>query len=282
MYHHIKWGKAFANAEAFLYNKNSEIKEMRKMKVVFIHHSCFLVEVDEKVLIFDWFAGDRVNGYQFNGVLPEYELDTPIYVFASHKHRDHFDMDVLRMAEKYRNIHFILSKDCKMSPNFMQKHGIDLEVREKITYVTERAKYKVEGGVSVETLRSTDVGVAFYVQTNGVSIFHAGDLNDWSFEDADDMTNQKMRKAFQEEVRRLVSKKIDVAFVPMDPRLGENQWKAVDFVLEHTNAEHIFPMHMWQDYSGIDTYIQQQENSKLAERVVPISHENQEFNIREV
>ena len=65
------------------------------MQVIFIHHSCFLVEVDEKVLIFDWFAGDRVNGYTFGGQIPEYEPDTPIYVFASHKHRDHFDMDVL-------------------------------------------------------------------------------------------------------------------------------------------------------------------------------------------
>lgn len=32
------------------------------MQVIFIHHSCFLVEVDEKVLIFDWFDGDRVEG----------------------------------------------------------------------------------------------------------------------------------------------------------------------------------------------------------------------------
>ena len=32
------------------------------MQVIFIHHSCFLVEVDEKVLIFDWFAGDRIKG----------------------------------------------------------------------------------------------------------------------------------------------------------------------------------------------------------------------------
>ena len=28
------------------------------MQVIFIHHSCFLVEVDEKVLIFDWFDGE--------------------------------------------------------------------------------------------------------------------------------------------------------------------------------------------------------------------------------
>ena len=45
------------------------------MQVIFIHHSCFLVEVDEKVLIFDWFAGDRVNGYTFRGQIPEYEPD---------------------------------------------------------------------------------------------------------------------------------------------------------------------------------------------------------------
>ena len=69
------------------------------MQVIFIHHSCFLVEVDEKVLIFDWFAGDRVNGYTFRGQIPEYEPDTPIYVFASHKHRDHFDMDVLPLND---------------------------------------------------------------------------------------------------------------------------------------------------------------------------------------
>jgi len=40
------------------------------------------VEVDEKVLIFDWFAGDRIKGYTFCGVIPEYEPDTPVYVFA--------------------------------------------------------------------------------------------------------------------------------------------------------------------------------------------------------
>lgn len=251
------------------------------MKVIFIHHSCFLVEADEKVLIFDWFAGDRVNGYQFKGVLPEYEPDTSVYVFASHKHADHFDMDVLRLAEKYKNIHFIFSKDCKMSPNFLKKNGIDPSIKEKITYVTIRAKYHIEGGVYVETLRSTDAGVAFYIQTNGISFFHAGDLNDWSFEGADDLTGWKMRREFQAEIKRLAHKDINIAFVPMDPRLGKNQWNAVDFVLEQTNVECVFPMHMWRDYSGIETYIRCQKNPKLAEKVVTLSYENQEFDIYE-
>ena len=51
------------------------------MQVIFIHHSCFLVEVDNKVLIFDYFDGNRVNGYTFHGKIPTYEPDTPdLYV----------------------------------------------------------------------------------------------------------------------------------------------------------------------------------------------------------
>lgn len=252
------------------------------MKVIFVHHSCFVAEVDEKVMIFDWFDGNRVNGFTFQGVLPEYMPDTPIYVFASHKHADHFDMDVLRLAEKYENIHFILSKDCKMSPNFLKKHGIDLSVKEKITYVTSRAKYEIPGSVSVETLRSTDAGVAFYVQSNGIGLFHAGDLNDWSFEGTDDLTKWKMRREFRAEIKQLANKNINVAFVPVDPRLGENQYNALDYVLNHTDVECVFPMHMWQDYSGIEKYLARQENQLLAAKVVSITGENQEFDFWEV
>ena len=168
-----------------------------------------------------------------------------------------------------------------MSPNFLKKHGFDPLIKEKITYTAVRAKYEIEGGVQVETLRSTDAGVAFYVQTNGISVFHAGDLNDWSFEGADDLTSWKMRREFQSEIKRLANKDINIAFVPMDPRLGKNQWNAMDFFLEHTEAECVFPMHMWQDYSGIETYIRHQKNTKLAEKVVVISQENEEFDIKE-
>ena len=31
------------------------------MQIIFIHHSCFLVELDDKVLIFDYFDGDKVE-----------------------------------------------------------------------------------------------------------------------------------------------------------------------------------------------------------------------------
>lgn len=37
------------------------------MKVIFVHHSCFVVEMEDVVLIFDYFEGNRVTGY----TLPE-------------------------------------------------------------------------------------------------------------------------------------------------------------------------------------------------------------------
>lgn len=176
------------------------------MQVIFIHHSCFLVEVDEKVLIFDWFAGDRVNGYTFRGQIPEYEPDTPVYVFASHKHRDHFDMDVLHWAERYSNIHYIFSKDCRMSPHFLEKHGFDLSVRELITYVSPCEKYQVDD-LEIETLRSTDAGVAFYVKTNGASFYHAGDLNNWKWDGAGELVNGIMDVNYKNQIKKLAKER---------------------------------------------------------------------------
>lgn len=250
------------------------------MQVIFVHHSCFVVEIDGKVLIFDWFSGDGISGQNFGGVLPEYGEDTPVYVFASHRHRDHFDMDVLHLAGRYENIHFIFSKDCRMSPHFMEKHGFSAGLRSKIVYVKPCEKYQVDG-MEIETLRSTDEGVAFYVTVGGVGIFHAGDLNNWTWEGAGDLVNGMMESNFKAQIRRLLHNKIHVAFFPLDPRLGEHRFLGIEYFMEHTDADYIFPMHMWQNYDGIRELKKRISNGAMAERIMEISHENQVFLIQE-
>ena len=237
------------------------------MQVIFIHHSCFLVEVDDKVLIFDYFDGDKVNGYTFTGKIPEYQPDTKIYMFASHCHKDHYDMDILRWAEKYENIKYIFSKDIRIAPNFLAKHGIDPKVRERVIFVAPEKKYKVDD-LNIKTLRSTDAGVAFYVETNGATFFHAGDLANWKWVGAGDLTNgvQERNYKFQ---------------IPMDPRMGEYQCDGFDYFLKETDADLIFPMHMWQNYEGIALYKRKITNSGMADRVMDISRENQVFLIGE-
>lgn len=249
------------------------------MNIIFIHHSCFLVEVDEKVILFDWFAGDRVEGYHFTGEIPQYEPDTPIYIFASHKHRDHFDMDVLRWAKHYTNIHYIFSGDCKMSNHFLVKHGIDPEIKNKILYARINETYQTDD-LKIETFLSSDAGVAYYVQTNGVNLYHAGDMYNWKWEGAGDLINGRMEATYKAHVKKLSQKKIHLAFVPLDPRLDRYQMTGMEYFISHTNADYIFPMHMWQDYSGI-AELRESLSPKDAARIVEITHENQVFPIQE-
>ena len=94
------------------------------MQIIFVHHSCFLVEVDDKVLIFDYFDGDKVDGWHFAGRLPHYKPDTKIYMFASHSHKDHFDLDILRWTEEYPEIKYIFSNQIRISPNFLKEEHL--------------------------------------------------------------------------------------------------------------------------------------------------------------
>ena len=111
-------------------------------------------------------------------------------------------MDILRWSEKYTNVHYILSKDIRISPHFLQKHGIDPGVRKKVTFVSANNHYEVDD-LKIQTLLSTDAGVAFYVNVRGVSIFHAGDLNDWKMEHVGELINGKQERTFRHEIRSL-------------------------------------------------------------------------------
>lgn len=249
------------------------------MIVRFIHHSCFTVEFDDKVLIFDYFAGDRVNGFTFEGKLPEYPVDMPIYFFASHSHRDHFDMDILRFANRYEKVHFILSKDTKMSRNFLKKHGFDLDVvLPRITYVSPIEDYEIDD-LKIHTLRSTDAGVAFVVSTNNKVIYHAGDLNWWKYDGVGELINGKAEREYKHQIRYLEEKIVNVAFVVLDPRLGKDAFLGLQYFMKNVISDHIFPMHMWQDYSFIETYRSMSDNKAFTDRIADIQHENQVFEI---
>lgn len=246
------------------------------MQIRFVHHSCFIVELEKCVLIFDYFNGDRINGYQFHGTVPKYDPDTKLYLFASHSHQDHFDMDVLSWAKRYPEIHYIFSKDIRLSPNFLKKHGFDPAIREKILFVAPNSSHKLDD-MQIKTLRSTDCGVAFLVQAEGKTFFHAGDLNAWIWDGAGDLINGQMKSSYRSQIRKLTDTNIDAAFIPMDPRLSRYQFEGIDFFLQNVDCDHVFPMHMWQDYSGIERYKKRIGNGKMADRIVEIDHEDQTF-----
>lgn len=248
------------------------------MKVYFVHHSCFVVELEKSYLIFDYFRNEQVNGFTFTGVLPDFDREKTLYFFASHKHQDHFDLMILMLAEQYPHIHYILSKDIRLGANYLKRNEIPLSIKEKITFVSPNETYRVDDLV-IRTLRSTDVGVAFYVEAEAANIYHAGDLHNWYFEGAGELINGRMERAYKAALRHLAGKHINVAFVVLDPRLGAFKNQGMDYFVQQVNADYIFPMHMWQQYELIPEYKKHCFHAGYTDRIQDVTGENQIFEI---
>lgn len=203
------------------------------MKVTFIKHSGFLVELEKTILLFDWWRGD----------LPLIDPEKDLYVFVSHGHEDHYDEQIWALRETYP-VQYILYED--VAPE-----------QDNVLRVVPHQTYELPGdaGIHIETLLSTDQGVAFLVETEGKTIYHAGDLNIWYWDDEPEEDNQWQIQTYKEEMARLQGKQIDVAFVPMDPRLGDHAVRAAVTFLEKNDCKALFPMHYWGRTKKIAEYL---------------------------
>lgn len=229
------------------------------MKVTFILHSSYFVELDSCCLLFDYYEGD----------IPA--TDKPLYVFASHSHGDHFSPSVFELATPGREVHYLLSDD-------IFKSRVPEELVDQTVFVSPRSLYQV-GNLRVATLESTDMGVAFLVECEGRMIYHAGDLNCWVWDGAPRMQNDMMKARYQQELQLLSGKKIDVAFVPLDPRQEENFDLGMKYFFEATGAVHVFPMHMWEDYSVVPLFKSTPTYREYASHVMDVSQPGQTFTI---
>ena len=231
------------------------------MKVTYIYHSGFAVELEEHIFLFDYFKGS----------LPRFDGEKQLVVCASHFHQDHFSPEVLNLREQYDNILYIFSKDIKrLIPK--EQQGADM------VFVKKRDLFEGEG-FRVQTLRSTDEGVAFLIESEGKTIYHAGDLNWWHWEEESDKYNAVMKRAYQQELLALEGREIDAAFVVLDPRQEEQFFWGFDWFMRHMETRHAFPMHMWDDYGVCDRLAVKEEAGPYKDKVHRIEREGQSFQI---
>ncbi len=246
------------------------------MKITYIHHSTFCVELEGKVFVFDYYNGKGLPGCEYHGKIPEYPKDTPIYVFASHSHRDHFHAEVLEWSRRYRQIHYIFAKEVrrKLGNSVLKRMGFDETIKGKIIYVKAGEKYGFED-VAVETLISTDSGVAFLVTVGGKVIYHAGDLNWWQWEGETEEFNRHQEKVYKEQIDILADRKPDVSFVVVDPRQERDKFLGIDYFLQQVETGYVIPMHLWKQYHLIEEYRSRAEHEKDQARILLFEQENQ-------
>ena len=218
------------------------------MKITYLDHSGFAVEYKKYVLIFDWYKGK----------LPEFDSEKEIYVFSSHSHYDHFDRKIFELENIYPNVRYVLSADITEKP-----------VPSKVWFVIADKEYRI-GNLKVQTLHSTDAGVAFLVYVDDRIIYHAGDLNWWHWEEESEYYNEQMRMDYQKEIHKLKNIRIDVAFVPLDPRQEEQYYWGLDYFMKHTDTELVFPMHMWGHYEVYEKLMNNPQAESYKEHVMHV------------
>lgn len=240
------------------------------MRVTYIYHSCFVVELDEVIFIFDYFIGE----------LPEFSKDKRIVVFVSHKHQDHFNYAIFQLALNYHHITYVLSKDTKMSENYKKRIGIPKEAEETIIYINKNETLQLDGNsIVIHTLESTDQGVAYVLDAYGNSLYHAGDLNWWTWIGETEEEYENMKQQFYIQMERIKNKHFDIAFVPLDPRQEDRFYWGMDAFMRYTDTNYVFPMHFWEEYSII-TKLQDMDLAKeYSDKIVKLTKPGQVFEI---
>jgi len=197
---------------------------VRVLKIICTGHSGFLIRLDEYNLIFDYFTDEK------NIIKPEIFEGKKTCVFVSHNHGDHYNKKIFDW-ENLGEIVYILEKDCKADNDIIKiAEGEEISV--------------LDGTVNIKTYGSTDEGVSFLVKVGSATIFHAGDLNDWYWED--ELSPEELaewEENYLRIIRKLAGVHIDIAFMPEDPRLGVHARRGIEYFEKIVMPKRIIPMH---------------------------------------
>jgi len=234
------------------------------MTVTFLGHSGFLAELPTVTLLFDWWKGE----------LPALRPGVPLYVFASHRHEDHFDPKIFALDGGPRDVRFVLGHDIKLSIRNLERWGVSPGTAEKC-HILRGGQTCTLPQATVEALSSTDEGEAFLVKADGLTLFHAGDLNWWHWEGEDKAWNNNMAANFKKYTEPLRGRRIDLAMLPLDPRLGEAGFWGPAYFLETAEIQRFLPMHQWGDFGFTRKFLE--KYPAFTGRTVPVERAGQVF-----
>lgn len=234
------------------------------MKVTRIYHSSVFIETEKVSILIDYYRGE----------LPKIDKKKPLFIFASHGHGDHFSRTIFRLSEGAMETHYILSGDIPHCPE-MEGHDCHfMEAGEELRFPLG------EGELTVRSLKSNDLGIAFLLELPDFRIYHAGDLNNWWWDG--DSEDKELAKDYHRELQKIKGESFDLAFVPLDPRLKGYERGVLDF-LDYVNTRYLVPIHFSDDAGVISRFKESPYFEKVAKRCQFVEdRELREFSIEKV
>lgn len=205
------------------------------MRLTYIYHSGFAIETHNFTMIIDY-SQDSLG--EKKGIVYDRLLMRPyrLYVLSTHGHSDHFNPEILSWRKRRSDIRYIMSKDIE---------GLINENIPNLTYLDKDQVFK-DDLVEVDAFGSTDLGVSFRIKTEKKVIFHAGDLNNWHWnEESTPEEINDAQTAYHKELNHLAASTpmLDVAMFPVDPRLGKDYMLGAEEFLQKIPTKLFVPMH---------------------------------------
>jgi L-ascorbate metabolism protein UlaG (beta-lactamase superfamily) len=243
------------------------------MEITYIGHSGFLIEWETCYWLFDYYKGD----------IPDMNPKKKVFAFASHKHADHFNPEIFKLKDKYQEIQYVLSSDIKLRKENHDKLGVTEEIFNNIVSVKPSQQYGLLDGnnniIILKTLKSTDCGVAFLLHYQGKTIYHAGDLNLWTWKEETKQSNNNMTAMFNKEMDVLKDCSIDIAFAPLDPRQEEWYYMGLEQLLNTAKVGYVFPMHFWKNPEIIEQFKRERSEYTNQAKIMDIVQDGQKWEL---
>ena len=228
-------------------------------KVTYLYHSGFMVETTNCCLVFDYYtAGGKHNNID----LSAFE-NKNVFVFVSHSHQDHYDKEIFKWNNM--GVRYVLSAECQYT-----------EKLNNVTTVLPNKGYIIDG-IAVETLKSTDEGVAYVVHADGLTIYHAGDLNWWHWNGESDEFNNMIKEQYTSEIDKIKGLNVDIAFVPVDTRLEDKYILAIDYIMRNVDIKKVFPIHFWEDYRVFKFLEEDYRTEEYRDKILSIDNPGQVY-----
>lgn len=197
------------------------------------HQSSFMIETPSSTLIFDWYKGE----------LPYIRKDKPLHIFISHTHPDHYHQFMLNIARYYPDVSVYMGYDYSSDSFNNYLDSLPERVADTISCFNGESMLNTDFG-SILSLTSTDKGVAFLIDVDGMILFHAGDLFPRSINDPNFLK-------YTEPLRGIP---IDYAMLPLDPKNPDCAKFCIDHYMELADIQYFTPMHMWHKPSFATTF----------------------------
>ena len=215
-------------------NIKLEVENMEENYIVkYWGHSSYSVETKNHFIVFDYVedASFKLHGETLHVSQSKINFDNikkPIMMFNSHTHFDHYNRELNEKLSNNDNIFTIVGGPIKSLKN--------------TTYLLPGDSINIKD-IQIYASTSTDMGVCYLLEVDGIIIYYAGDNIDWG---DGEITTANYLMSMSALYDALNDNTINIGFVPVcnySEQMYDSITDSAIYICRELGIEKVYPMH---------------------------------------